>query len=101
MEVGMKKIEWAIVVMVGALLIAVIAVSVGWAGEREEAQLKLQNALLVLSNAQLQFNMKMAEDPGVQAAKAELNKVIQEIQVKYEIKQEAGKFVLTEKEVKK
>jgi hypothetical protein len=97
----MKKIEWAIVVAIGALLIAIIVVSAGWAGEKEEAQLRLQNALLVLSNAQLQFSSKAADDPGIQEAKAQLNKVVAEIQTKYDIKQEKGQFVLTEKEVKK
>jgi uncharacterized protein HemX len=73
------------------LVVVVLALGIcglAFAGEQQELQLQLEKALLTLSNAQLQFQVRMADDPAVQSARTGLNELTKEIRKKgYEIQQ--------------
>ena len=67
-----------VVVMVSIILLA----GVCYAGDKEELTLKFEKAILALQLAQSLFVQKMADDPAVIKAKADLNDVGREIDSK-------------------
>ena len=85
-----------------ALVVAIILMAtVVWAGDKEELQLQLEKAILTLSNVQLQFQLRMADDPAVISAKQSLQIITQDIAKKgYEIRQSKNGFEVVKKEKK-
>lgn len=88
----------AVIVMV--IIFCLTLCVLGWAGDKEELQLKLEKAILTLTNAQLQFQLKMADDPAIISARQHLQAVSQDITSKgYEVKQSKdGKIEVIKKE---